>query len=123
MPTAVKNILRFNMGAPLHRGGFVDLFFDDVHILHVFQGSEALGVERAFEAAFADRIVEFDERHRDFRLKVKALAGSDVSDGVGLAFFGKGDIHFLDSERELVIDARHFLTLLKHGKDVVVERV
>ncbi len=57
MPTAVKNNLCFNMGAPLHRDRFVDLFFDDLDILHVFQGSEAFGVEGSFEAALADWIV------------------------------------------------------------------
>ena len=58
--------------------------------------------------------MKLNERHGYFWLKVKALAWRDVSDSVSVAFVWKGDIHFLDPERELAVGTRHFLALLKH---------
>lgn len=93
----------------------MDLFFYDLNVFGFFQRSEAFGVEGSFEATFAHGVVQFHEGHGDFRLEIKALAWRYVSDSIGLAFLGKGNIHFLDSERELIVDTGYFLTLLKHS--------
>ena len=85
--------------------------FEGILLFDFVEGAEAFGFEAAFgEGGFAGAgVVEADEEDADFAFfALETDADGHFAEDVNDAGLGEGDVEFLDSQGELIIDADDF---------------